>query len=157
MKPLAVFLFLSITLLSPAALAKKAAAEYPATYTGGSLPLNHNKVRAALGKDEVIFMQGGRRIAVPVKNITEISCGTEVRRRLGAAVLDVVPLMHLGESENRYIGVAWTGASGNTARAQALLKLNRNEYRDFLAALEQVTGIKAVNTNQVPTVVRYQI
>jgi hypothetical protein len=65
--------------------------------------------------------------------------------------------MHLGESSDHYVGVAWSGASGNTARAQALLKLSRGEYRDFLAALEQVTGIKAVNTNQVPTVVRYGI
>jgi hypothetical protein len=157
MKLLPAFLFLSIALLPPAALAKKAATEYPATYAGGSLPLDHHKVRAALGKDEVIFMQGGRRIAVPVKNITGISCGTDVRRRLGASVLDAVPLMHLGESADHYIGVAWTGASGNTARAQVLLKLSRGEYRDFLAALEQVTGIKAVNTNQVPTVVRYEI
>ena len=149
------FLFLSITLLPHAALAKKAAAEYPATYAGGSLPLDHHKVRATLGKDEVIFMQGGHRIAVPVKSITDISCGTQVRRRLGASVLDVVPLMHLGESADHYIAVAWTGARGNTARAQVLLKLSRVEYRDFLGALEQATGIKAVDTNQVPSVVRY--
>jgi len=155
MRFLSAFLFLAITLLPHAALAKKAATDYPATYAGGSLPLDRHKVRAALGKDEVIFMQRGRRIAVPVKNITAISCGTEVRRRLGASVLDAVPLMHLGESENRYIGVAWTAASGDTARAQVLLKLNRGEYRDFLAALEQATGIKAVDTNRVPTVVRY--
>jgi hypothetical protein len=152
-----VFLFVSISLPPPAALAKKAFNDYPATYAGGSLPLDHHKVRATLDKDEVIFMQGSRRIAVPVKNITEISCGTEVRRRLGASVLDVVPLMHLGESADHYIGVAWTGAGGNNAQAQALLKLSRGEYRDFLAALEQVTGIKAVNTSQVPTVVRYRI
>jgi hypothetical protein len=38
-----------------------------------------------------------------------------------------------------------------------LLKLSRGEYRDFLTALEQVTGIKAIDTNLVPTVVRYQI
>jgi len=157
MKFWTVSLFLSIALLPPAALAKKAATEYPATYAGGTLPLDHHKVRATLGKDEVIFMQGSRRIAVPVKNITEISCGTEVRRRLGASVLGVVPLMHLGESESRYIGVAWNGATGNTTRAQVLFKLSRGEYRDFLAALEQVTGIKAVDTNQVPTVVRYEI
>jgi len=131
-------------------VAKKAATDYPATYAGGSLPLDHHKVRAAFGKDEVIFMQSGRRIAVPVKSITEISCGTEVRHRLGSSVLDIVPLMHLGESQDHYIGVAWTGA-------QVLLKLSRGEYRDFLAALEQATGMKAVNTNQVPTVVRYQI
>jgi len=157
MKFLAVFLFLSMLLLPAAALAKKAAADYPATYAGGSLPLNHHKVRAAFANDEVIFMQSGRRIAVPVKSITEISCGTEVRHRLGASVLDVVPLMHLGESQDHYVGVAWTAAKGNTARAQVLLKLSRVEYSDFLAALERVTGMKAVNTNQVPTVVRYQI
>jgi hypothetical protein len=138
-------------------MAEKAATEYPATYAGGSLPLDHHKVRATLVKDEVVFMQGTRRIVVPVKNITEISCGTEVRRRLGASVLDVVPLMHLGESESRYIGVAWTGARGNTTRAQVLLKLSRGEYRDFLAVLEQATGIKAVDTNQVATVVHYQL
>ena len=157
MRFLAVSLFLSIALLPPAALAKKAAADYPATYAGGSLPLDHHKVRAAFGKDEVVFMQGGRRIAVPIKSITEISCGTEVRHRMGASVLDVVRLMHLGESQERYIGVAWASANGNTARAQVLLKLSRGEYRDFLAALERATGMKAVNTNQVPTVVRYEI
>jgi hypothetical protein len=65
--------------------------------------------------------------------------------------------MHLGESETHYIGVAWTGAHGNTAPAQVLLRLSRGEYRDFLAALEQATGIKAVDTNRVATVVHYQI
>jgi hypothetical protein len=150
-------LLLSVALLPSAAVAQKPATVYPATYAGGSLPLDHHKVRATLGKDEVVFMQGDRRIAVPVRNITEISCGTEVRRRLGASVLDAVPMMHLGESESRYVGVAWTGASGNTSRAQVLLKLSRGEYREFLAALEHATGIKAVDTNQVPTVVHYQI
>jgi hypothetical protein len=157
MKILSLTLFLSIALLPSTALAKKAATEYPATYAGGSLPLDHHRVRAALAKDEVVFMQRGRRIAVPVKNITEISCGTEVRRRLGASVLDVVPLMHLGESETRYVGVAWTDSKGNAARTQVLLKLSRGEYLGFLAALEHATGIKAVDTNQVPTVVHYQI
>jgi hypothetical protein len=157
MRLLPALLLLSITFLPNAALAKKAATDYPATYAGGSLPLDHHKVRAALGKDEVVFMQGSRRIAVPVRDITKISCGTEVRRRTGASVLDVVPLMHLGESQSRYIGVAWTGANGNTVQAQVLLKLSRGEYRGFLAALEQLTGIKAVHTNQVPTVVHYEI
>lgn len=150
-------LLLTIGLLPSSVFAKKPVDAYPVTYAGGNLPLNHNKVRAAIGKDEVIFMQHGNRIAVPVKNITEISCGTQTHRRMGASVLDVVPLMHLGETENHYIGVSWTDATGSNARVQILLKLNRGEYRDFLAALEQSTGIKAVNTNQVPTVVHYSI
>jgi hypothetical protein len=148
---------LSLALLPTAALAKKAPGAYPLTYAGGSLPFGRSKVHAALVNDEVIFTQHGQRIAVPAKNITEISCGTEVHRRLGASVLDVVPLMHLGEIENHYIGVGWTDANGSTARAQVLLKLSRSEYHEFLAALEQLTGIKAVNTNQVPSVVRYSI
>lgn len=155
--PVLLLLFSGLTLLPPNALAKKGPTDYPATYAGGSLPLDHHRVRAALGKDAVVFMQGSRSVAVPLKNITEISYGTEVRRRLGASVLDVVPLMHLGESETRYIGVTWTRASGDIRQAQVLLQLNRNEYRELLAALEQLTGIKAVNTNQVPTVVRYEI
>jgi hypothetical protein len=157
MKILPAILFLSITFLPQAGLAKKAASAYPAVYTGGSLPLSHDRLRAALGDNEVIFMQGDRRIAVPAKSITEISCGTEVRRRLGASVLDVVPLMHLGESESYYVGVAWSGPEGSASRAQVLLRLSRGEYRDFLTALEHLTGIKAVDTNQVPTVVRYAI
>jgi hypothetical protein len=156
MKILSALLFLSIVLLPAAALAQRPAAEYPATYAGGSLPLDHHKVRATFGTDEVVFTQGDQRIAVPVKSITEISCGTEVRHRLGGSVLDVVPLMHLGESAEHYIGVAWSGAGGNAGRAEVLLKLSRGQYREFLAALEQATGIKAVDTNQVPTVVRYQ-
>lgn len=155
MKALSAFLFVSITLLPQAAPAQKTPADYPAVYAGGSLPLNHQKVRAALGKDEVVFMQGDSRIAVPASSIKEISFGTGVRRRLGASVLDVVPLMHLGESETHYIGVAWTSPSGNTARTQVLLRMGRGEYREFVSALEQLTGIKAIDTNQVPTVVRY--
>lgn len=155
MKTLSAFLFLSISLLPSAIWAQKNTADYPATYAGGSLPLSHEKVHAALQNDEVVFMQHGRRIVVPAKSITGISFGTEIRRRTGASVLSVVPLMHLGESQTHYIGVAWDGASGEAPRAQVLLRMSRGEYRDFLAALEHLTGIKAVDTNQVPTVVRY--
>ena len=143
------FLFLAPALLPSAVLAKKAPDAYPVTYAGGSLPLHHNKIRASLGKDEVVFMQHGQRISIPAKSITEISCRADVRRRAGAWALDVVPLMHLGESGTYYIGVSWSGTQ------QVLLKLSRAEYGGFLAALEQLTGIKAVDTNQVPTVVRY--
>src|SRR5260370_22413546 len=130
------FLLFPVALLPASAPAQKAVTAYPVTYEGGSLPLNHNKVRGTLGNDEVIFIQHGQRIAVPAKNITEISCGSEEHRHPAY-----------------YIGVAWTMGNGSTAQAQVLLKLNRGEYHEFLAALERLTGLKAVNTNQVPTVV----
>jgi hypothetical protein len=128
---------------------------YPAMYEGGTLPLSHNKVKATLGGDAVIFEQGARRIAVPAKDIVRITCGNNIRRRFGAVVLDVVPLMRLGESETLYIGLTWTG--GSATKAEALFRLSRDDYQAFLAALERLTGMKAVDTHQVPTVVRYEL
>lgn len=126
-------LLLSISVLPFSAWAKKSA-EFPVTYSGGSLPFHHNKILATLGQNEVILMQHGQRIAIPASSITEISYRTA----------------------HHYVGVEWSSAAGQTEKAEVLLKLSRGEYREFLAALEQITGIKAIDTNQVPTVVRYR-
>ncbi|MGA2039604.1 MAG: hypothetical protein ABSH42_10040 [Bryobacteraceae bacterium] len=134
-----------------------AAANYPANYEGGTLQLGHSKVRATLGADEVVLVQHGRRIAVPASSITEIDCATGVHRRLGAAVLDVVPYMHLGESESHYVGVTWINSAetGATPKVEVLFKLNKSEYAAFLSSLERLTGKKAVDTNQTRTAVHY--
>lgn len=146
-------LFSLIFLASPAVFARQSA--YPATYEGGSLALSHHKVTATVGGDSVVLKQGRRQIAVPVRNILEISCSTDVRRRMGATVLDVVPMMRLGEAETRYIGVTWTDDPVTGHKTEVLFKLGKSQYREFLSALERTTGIRAVDTNQVPTVVRY--
>jgi hypothetical protein len=157
-------LCLSAVLATPGASrageAKKVRSTYPVMYEGGSLPLRHNKVKARFETDEVVLAQRGRRIAVPLRDITEISCGNEVHRRLGAAVLNTVPLLRLGEVETHYIGVAWTDGSrtGPTAaKVEVLFRVNNGDYREFLASLERKTGKKAVDTRQVPTAVRYSL
>ena len=151
--PAALGLFLAM--LSPGVVL---AANYPASYEGGTLPFGHSKVKATLSADEVILVQHGHRIAVPASSITEIACATGVHRRLGAAVLDVVPYMHLGESENYYVGVSWTNdaATGaKTPKVEVLFRLNKSEYTAFLAGLERLTGKKAIDTNQTLTTVQY--
>lgn len=134
------------------------AANYPASYEGGTLPFDHSKVKATLGADEVILVQHGRRVAVPASSITEIACATDVHRRFGAAVLGVVPYMHLGASESHYIGVSWQDAAATGTKApkvEVLFKLNKTEYSAFLSGLERLTGKKAVDTHQTLTTVRY--
>jgi hypothetical protein len=111
--------------------AKNAAPVYPMTYAGGSLPWNHNKVRAVFGNGHVIFIQGERRIDLPLKSITGISYGKAY-----------------------YIGVTYTA---DAAQAQLLMKLSHTDYAEFLTTLERMTGLKAVDTNQVPTVVHYAL
>jgi hypothetical protein len=137
--------------------AKPIGTAYPAQYQGGSLPLKQNNaVKAVVAGNEVVLVQHGQRFVVPVRNINEISCATDVHRRFGAAVLRLVPLMDLDKVEDRYVGVTWTD---NTRRGDrtVLFRLNHHEYRDFVAALERLTGKKAVNTNKTPTVIHYDL
>jgi len=146
-------------LLSPglvsARAARNAGGAYQVTYEGGSLPLSHAKATASLGKYEVVLEQGRYRVAVPVRNITGISCGSQVHSRPGAAVLGVLRLAHYGASEEDYIGVTWTGSAGAGNPTEVLLKIPKGEYHAFVSALEAATGVKAVDPNRVPVVVRY--
>ncbi|HXN45522.1 MAG TPA: hypothetical protein VN893_02710 [Bryobacteraceae bacterium] len=139
---------------------KKARSTYPVTYEGGNLALNHNRIKASLESDEVVLAQRRHRIAVPVRDITEISCGSQVHRRVGAAVLNAIPGLHLGEAETYYIGVAWADGSPEgpaAAKTEVLFRVSGSDYRQILASLEQMTGKKAIDTTQTPTAVRYSL
>jgi len=139
---------------------RKAGLTVPVKYEGGTLPWNQGKLKTTIAEDELVFTHGAQRIAVPIKNITAISCGEDARRRFGASVLGMVPLMHLDKSEAYYIGVTWTGnarAGEKASKVEAVFRLNNAEYRDFLAVLERLTGLKAVNAAKVPTVVQYEL
>jgi hypothetical protein len=126
-----------------------------AKYEGGTLPLSPGKIKATIAEDEVVFLHGSQRLAIPIKNITAVTCNTDVRRRFGASLLGMVPLMHLDKTEIYYIGLSWTG--DKDSKAEMVLRLTGGEYRDFLAVIERLAGIKAVNADKVPTVVRYEI
>src|SRR3954469_2478244 len=79
---------------------KGSAAAWPVKYAGGSVGLKQDTVKAVVENDQITFVQHGRRISVPVQSITEISCATDVHRRFGAAVVDVLPFVRLsGRSE----------------------------------------------------------
>lgn len=154
-----VFLCLSLTLLPvEAAGTKKSGFTVLAKYEGGTLPLNQRKITATIDEDAVIFVHGDERFTVPLKNITAVSCGTDVRRRFGASVLGMFPRMHLDKVEAYYVGLTWTGdIREGQKKVEAVLKLSNGEYRDFVAVLERLTGIKAVNADKVPTMVRYDL
>lgn len=130
------FVFLSTALFA-------ATGAYPVTYEGGSLPLSHRKVTARFDNGAVVFVQHGQRLVVPVRNITALSCGSDVHRH-----------MKLAKTEKDYVGMTWTN---DNREAEALFKLSGREYRDFLKALETSTGKKAVDAHKVPVVVHYNL
>lgn len=129
-----IFLYFSTALLA-------ASGAYPVTYEGGSLPLNRSKVTARVDRGAVVFEQHGQRFAVPVQDITAISCGSDVHR-----------WMPMVKTESYYIGLTWTIGQ---REVEALFKMGGGEYRDFLKALEASTGKKAVDARKVGVVVHY--
>jgi hypothetical protein len=88
-------------------------------------------------------------MSIPAASITEISYGQDVHRRVGAAIgLAVVSfgigaLMALTKSKKHFIGLTW--ATGDVKGGFAM-QCDKNDYRGLLAALEGLTGKKAVDS-----------
>jgi len=132
----------------------------PMRYEGGTLPLGPGKTHATVSEDRLVFTQGGRKLAIPLENITIIACNTDVRRRFGASVLGAVPRLHLDTSETYYVGLTWTSNAREGQPAitwEGVFKLTGSEYSKFLTTLERLTGKKPLDTRRVPAVVRYGI
>lgn len=158
-RPLLLCVLPAVLFGSPA-VARTSAAVTPMKYEGGSLPLEQGKTEVSISENKVVFTQGQHKLAIPLENITMISCNTDVRRRFGASVLGVVPKLHLDTAETYYVGLTWVGESHGdqpAARLEGVFKLSGGDYSDFLKTLERLTGQKAVDTHRVPTVVRYGI
>ena len=161
---------------SVAAKAKEDGVRFPMKYEGGSLSLDqHSSLEVYVAKDKLVVVQGKKREVISVASISEISYGQDVHRRVGAAVgvgvvtLGVGALLALVKTKKHYVGVVWTdpnAAAVATANAPAptngsaspapeggsgkggiIFKVGKGEYRGFIAALEGITGKKAVNAD----------
>src|SRR5713101_282190 len=74
--------------------------EFPAQYEGGSLPLIQGKIRATIAGEEVVFINGDQRLAIPLQNITALTYGTDIRHR---SLLRFVPFLDLDKAH--YVAV----------------------------------------------------
>jgi len=126
---------------------------YKVAYDGGSLPdvKTGTGLRIAINSTTISFVKDKAEVAtIPASAITEISYGQDVHRRVGAAIgLAVISfgiggLMALTKSKKHYVGLTW--ADGDKKGGLAI-QCDKNDYRGILAALEGVTGKKAVNSD----------
>ena len=152
--PTVLRLIVSLAPLLAAAGAEKTAVTVSLEYEGGTLALSQGKTKATISGETMVFSHGAQKVAVPLKSVTELSCSSDVHRRFGATVLGVFPHMHLATAEKNYIGLTLAD-SERASRIDAVLKLSNSDYRDVLTRLERLTGKKAVDTRQIPTVVKY--
>lgn len=140
------------------AISKTSTLTVPVKYEGGTLPLGQGRTRVTFSDDKVVFTQGHRKLAIPLEDITTISCNTDTRRRFGASLLGAVPRLHLDTTEDYYVGLSWAAnrqGAEPASRAEGVFKLSSSDYSNFLATLKRLTGKTAVDTHRVPAVVRY--
>ena len=89
---------------------------------------------------------------IPPTAITEVSYGQDVHRRVGTAVavgvftLGLGALTALSKSKKHFIGLTW--ADGDKKGGLAM-QCDKNDYRGILAAIEGVSGKKAVDSESM--------
>ena len=124
---------------------------YKMKYDGGSLTAKAGvDLKMHIDGNQVRFTSKGETLVdIPASAITEISYGQDVHRRIGTAVgLAVVSfgigaLVAFSKSKKHFVGLTW--ANGDQKGGFAM-QCDKNEYRGVLAALEGITGKKAVNS-----------
>ena len=125
---------------------------YKVQYDGGSVAgvKTGKELKMYIEGNQIRFTEGKNALMnIPSSAVTEISYGQDVHRRVGTAVgLAVVSfgigaLVALSKSKKHYVGLTW--ADGDKKGGFAM-QCDKNEYRGILAALEGVTGKKAVDS-----------
>jgi len=154
MKATRLLLALLLCVTTPASVfAADASNGYKVTYDGGSIPETKvgSGMRLVISGDHVTFFKDQAEVvSIPASAITEISYGQDVHRRVGAAIglavvsFGVGALMALTKSKKHYVGLTW--ADGDKKGGLAI-QCDKNDYRGVLAALEGVSGKKAVDSD----------
>jgi len=141
-----------LCLLFPVAAFASDANSYKVNYDGGSLPgikagtnaqliIDPNQIRIVLDKNTLA--------TIPANSVTEISYGQDVHRRVGAAIglaifsFGLGALLALSKSKKHFIGLTW---SNGDQKGGFAMQCDKNDYRGVLAALEGITGKKAVDS-----------
>ena len=149
---LAVVLCIAVPVLGFAADSQPS---YKVTYDGGSLAnvKGGSDLRLYIDSTTVKFLKGKTEVAmIPVTAITEVSYGQDVHRRVGTAIglgllsFGVGAFMLFAKSKKHFVGLTW--ANGDQKGGLAI-QCDKNEYRGVLAALEGVSGKKAVNSESM--------
>lgn len=126
---------------------------YKVTYDGGSLGdvKTGSGIKLVINSSTITFMKDKQEIVtVPTTAVTEISYGQDVHRRVGTAVavgvftLGAGALVALSKSKKHFVGLTW---SDGDKKGGLAMQCDKNDYRGILAALEGVTGKKAVDSS----------
>ena len=138
---------------------------YSVTYSGGSFQQvkTGEGFKMFLDQNQIRLQRHGDKnepIVIDVKSITEVNYGNEAHRRVGTAMalagptLGLSTLIALSHSKKHYVGLVWDGGEGK--KGGMVVQADKNEYRGIIAALEGITGKKAINSDTATSTVVVQ-
>lgn len=123
-------------------------------YDGGSVPALKvgTELKLYVDGDQVRFEAGKKDepVVIPASAISEITYGQDVHRRVGTAIavgvfsLGIGALTALSKSKKHYVGLTWADGEHKGGLA---VQCDKKDYRGVLAALEGISGKKAVDTD----------
>jgi hypothetical protein len=126
---------------------------YKVIYDGGSVAnvKTGKTLRLTVDSKQIGLVDDKNQVLmIPPNSITEISYGQDVHRRIGTAIglavisLGIGALMALSKSKKHFVGLTWINGDEKGGFA---MQCDKNDYRGVLAALEGVTGKKAVDSD----------
>jgi hypothetical protein len=124
--------------------------EFPAQCEGGSSRLMQGKITATIVGNGMVFINSDQRLAIPLESIAALTYGTDIRQR---SLLRFVPFSDLSK---HYVALTWIDGSTQVSReVEVVLKMSEDKSRQFVATLERLTGIQAVNADKRAALVRY--
>jgi len=139
--------------LPVASLAAERQVGYEVKYSGGSLPgvKTGEGLTLFIGDSLHLTTKKTEELSIPAASVTDLSYGQEVHHRIGTAAglavvsLGIGALVAFSKSKKHFIGIVW---DDNGKKGGVVLQADKIEYRGVLAALEGVTGKKAVDTDE---------
>lgn len=146
------FLALLLCVLLPS-VALASENSYKVVYDGGSLSdlKSGTNVKLLIDPAQIQLVRDSKHlVSIPPSSITEVSYGQDVHRRIGTAIglavisLGVGALMALSKSKK---ALCWFDLGQQRAEGEFAMQCDKNEYRGILAALEGVSGKKAVDSD----------
>jgi hypothetical protein len=118
----------------------------PAKYDGGSLNLAKNQKLTVTVKESILALNAGRSsFEIPTSQITELSYSQNSRNRtaegigVGAVSRTAGVLLGNTRTTSHFIQITWTGSPPGGVS----LRIDKDDIRGVLAALEAATGIKS--------------
>jgi hypothetical protein len=117
-----------------------------ARYDGGSLNLERNQKLTVTVKDGILSLNTrGSSFEIPTSQVTELSYSQKSRNRtaegIGAGAVNRTAGVLLGNSRttSHYLTIQWVGSPPGGVS----LRVDKNDIRGVLAALEAATGIRS--------------